>query len=304
LFYDETSGQTQQWLTWGGSSRTATATLKSPDLYWYGKLFSRGGPESLLPPWRPVGSNDFSGDGKPDLLWRDDTTGAMQVWVIDGSTVVSKIPITAQDGGDALAADPWSVVGTNDFNADGRTDILVHDTSTGTSQVWFMNGASITSRGTVQVEDGGEAFVGDPWHVVGTGDFDLDGYNDILWHDESTGELQVWLLGAPIDPFTHEPIFVFGGLWVSRRVTVDTLDAGTAYPTAPWRVAGTNDFNLDGKLDLVLHEDDTGETQIWSMVGTSIASRSTVTSRDPWGRTRLFQDSPALLGAPWRIVNH
>ncbi len=40
----------------------------------------------------------------------------------------------------------WSVVGTADFNGDGKGDILWQDTS-GNIAIWLMNGASILSTG-------------------------------------------------------------------------------------------------------------------------------------------------------------
>ena len=36
----------------------------------------------------------------------------------------------------------WSIVETGDFNGDGKSDILWHDTS-GNVAIWFMNGAQV-----------------------------------------------------------------------------------------------------------------------------------------------------------------
>jgi len=40
----------------------------------------------------------------------------------------------------------WSIVETGDFNGDGKSDILWHDTS-GNVAIWFMNSAQVTSAG-------------------------------------------------------------------------------------------------------------------------------------------------------------
>jgi hypothetical protein len=41
-------------------------------------------------------------------------------------------------------ATTWSVVETGDFNGDGKSDILWHDTS-GDAAIWFMNGTTVSS---------------------------------------------------------------------------------------------------------------------------------------------------------------
>ena len=54
---------------------------------------------------------------------------------MNGSAVTSS---TAAVGNIAMA---WSVVGTGDFNGDGKSDIVWRD-SGGNTSIWLMNGAS------------------------------------------------------------------------------------------------------------------------------------------------------------------
>jgi hypothetical protein len=42
----------------------------------------------------------------------------------------------------------WSIVETGDFNGDGKSDILWHDTS-GNVAIWFMNGTRVASAAGV-----------------------------------------------------------------------------------------------------------------------------------------------------------
>jgi FG-GAP-like repeat len=117
------------------------------------------GPEIAGPSWKAVGTGDFNKDGHSDILWQNSSTG--QVSISDmggtqGSTVIG--------GGDV--ADPGTncqVIGTGDFNSDGRSDIVLQDGTTGQVTIWEMGGPGGTS-----ISGGGP--VGNPgpsWHAVG-----------------------------------------------------------------------------------------------------------------------------------------
>ena len=68
--------------------------------------------------WRLVGLGDFDGDGKPDLVWRNQGTGADEIWLMNGLTRTSVVPIfSVPDVG-------WQIVGVGDFNGDGWPDLL------------------------------------------------------------------------------------------------------------------------------------------------------------------------------------
>jgi hypothetical protein len=55
----------------------------------------------------------------------------------------------------------WEIMGTGDFNSDGKTDILWRNKSTGQNVVWFMNGTTYSSYAELmQVTDTN-------WEIVG-----------------------------------------------------------------------------------------------------------------------------------------
>jgi hypothetical protein len=65
-----------------------------------------------------VGVADFNGDGKPDILWRNISTGENYLWYMNEATYLGTealYPMTDQN---------WKIVGTGDFNSDGKADIL------------------------------------------------------------------------------------------------------------------------------------------------------------------------------------
>ncbi len=118
---------------------------------------------------------------------------------------------------------PWSIVATDDMNADGKPDIIWHNAASGETQIWYMNTDRITRRATVYLENNtGPALAGMPWHIVGTGDFDRDGLTDILWHNEATGETLIWFMNWET---------------IKSRATVDALaDGGGAFVGVPWSI--------------------------------------------------------------------
>jgi probable HAF family extracellular repeat protein len=108
----------------------------------------RGFVLTALPP-----SGDLTGDGKPDVLWQDATTGDVYLWTMNGTT---------QTGGAFLARNmaPWKVVGTADLTGDGKPDLLWQDATSGDVYLWTMNGTTQTGGGYLAQGMG-------PWKVVG-----------------------------------------------------------------------------------------------------------------------------------------
>jgi len=91
---------------------------------------------------------------------------------------------------------------TSDFKNDGKSDILLQNTTSGEVEIWEMNGIKVIgsfSPGTPQAG----------WHAIGTGDFNGDGYSDVLLQNTS-GELWIWEMngtkviggGSPGNPGT------------------------------------------------------------------------------------------------------
>jgi hypothetical protein len=86
---------------------------------------------------------------------------------MNGHQLASRATVVAENGGPVAVGSPWRIAGTNDFDRDGKADILWHNRSTGETQMWFMNGRSIVRRATVDAaSDGGGALVGLPWSIM------------------------------------------------------------------------------------------------------------------------------------------
>jgi hypothetical protein len=189
--------------------------------------------------WHIVGTGDFNGDGKSDVLWLN-TNNTPAIWEMNGTSII---------GSAALPAPPpsWHIAGTGDFNGDGKSDILwINDNNT--PAIWEMNGTSIIGAAALPAPPSS-------WHIVGTGDFNGDGKSDILWQN-SSGTPAVWEMN---------------GTSIINSIALPS-------PGPAWQLEGTADFNGDGKSDLLFLDPSSGQVQIWLMNGTQVSSIQAPTS--------------------------
>jgi len=80
------------------------------------------------------------------------------------------------------------VVGTGDFNGDGKFDILLQNAATGQVWQWQMNGAAIAATNNV-------GSPGPSWHVAAVGDYNGDGMADVVLQN-GDGHVWQWLMNG------------------------------------------------------------------------------------------------------------
>ncbi len=117
---------------------------------------------SSPPPSNGGVDNDFDGDGKADIHWRNGSQN--QIWLMDGNTVTSQSNIDSLDTS-------WTAVGNGDFDGDGKADLLYRNGSQ--YQLWEMDGTTVINTSNISSLDGS-------WSIGGIGDFDGDGDDDIV----------------------------------------------------------------------------------------------------------------------------
>ena len=138
----------------------------------------------------------------------------------------------------------------NDFDGDGKTDILWRHSTTGQVYIWLMDGLAGKSQGSLgQVELG--------WQIVEVSDFNGDGKVDILWRHSTTGQVYIWFMD---------------GLASQGEGSLGQVELG-------WQIVKVGDFNGDGKVDILWRHSTTGQVYIWFMDG--LASQG----RAPWARS-------------------
>jgi len=140
-----------------------------------------------------------------------------------------------------------------DFNGDGIADLIWRNFSTGDNRLWFLSstGQLIASAAFPAVADLN-------WHIVGAGDFNGDGKQDIVWRNFATGADTVWLMN--------------GATFLSSLTLPSVTDLA-------WRIESVNDFNRDGKPDLLWRHYSSGFNVIWYMNGGTLLSSTNAGSQ-------------------------
>ena len=124
--------------------------------------------------WTMLGTGDFNGDGKDEILFRNGTN----FYTTDINSNFSSL------GG---FGDGWDVRAIGDFSGDGKDDLVLFHKDTG-SVVKLENGqtSSYTSLGQLDAND---------WFIVGAGDYNGDGKDDLLVRQYSSGMLGYYANG-------------------------------------------------------------------------------------------------------------
>jgi hypothetical protein len=173
-------------------------------------------------------SNEDRVGGDCALANLDCTTSSVMSYPLSGTTTLQ-----AWDARALQAVYPCTGTKSQDFNYDCKSDIVVRNSSTGDVVRWLVSGATVTNGAVAMTGVSG-------WVVVATGDFNGDGYADLVLQN-SSGDVKV-------------------GLTNGNSSTIST-------PGSAWVVLATGDFNGDGKSDIVLQNSSSGDVAVWLMNG-------------------------------------
>ncbi len=225
-----------------GSGGISVWDMNDESVLQYGPTFTSLAPSSG---WQPVAAPDVNGDGVPDLIWWNSSTGELSAWTLNAGAP----PTVASFGADfaTLSDTTWKPVAAGDVT--GTTWELVFENSvSGDISVWQMNGTTVTSYGGTL----GSVGAGTGWQCVGAPDLNGDGKSDLLFWNSQTGEVSSWSCNL-----------------ASNQVLSYNGDFTQVSDTS-WHLMGSEDTNGDGHPDLIWWNATTGVESRWLLNGTTV----------------------------------
>jgi len=176
----------------------------------------------------------------PSLLWIDTTTGDLVTWQVGKSLYGGESKITA------LSNSETRILATVDLNRDGKAELLVRDSITGSIELGDLTNKTYNRITLFPPLDSN-------WSYIGSGDADADGNPDLYWQNQTNGKTLIWKMN--------------GYQYVT---TLSPLEVGPNFPG--WRISKVADFNGDKKADFFWRNTETNATAVWIMDGAAIQS--------------------------------
>jgi len=173
--------------------------------------------------WAIEDVGDFDGNAVTDLVWRN-TAGSTVIWLMQADGAILS---QAFIGGDPT----WRVEASGDYNGDTRDDVVWRDSASGFNVMWLMDGTTATEE---QMIGGNLA-----WRLASTSadyDSNADGMTDLIWTSAA---------GASV---------------LHRMNGTSVLSAAVLSSNAHATLAGTGDFNGDGRHDLLWRNSSSGNS--------------------------------------------
>lgn len=211
-------------------------------------------PSSVDPEWKVTGTADFNADGESDILWQR-SDGRLNVWLMQNAQLLSEQPLMP-----GAVESGYRVSCVGDLNRDGQAD-LIWQHRDGRVAAWLMDG--LTRREGFLLTPGAIADV--DWQIAGCGDFNQDGWLDVIWRNQRDGRVSAWLMN--------------GATRVSGQVFASVADVG-------WTLGGVGDLDDDGWPDLFWHHSD-GRVSVWLMNGLTVRDGSLLSLTMPEPGWRL-----------------
>jgi hypothetical protein len=198
--------------------------------------------------WITIPTGNGTGVGPATFYTAVNTTGTTRT----GTISIAGKTVTITQPGVNLSA-------VSDMSGDVFSDLLVRNTVTGDIQALGVSNGIAAPLPSFQFSDGTPIWnVPVGYSLVGTGDLNGDGYADIVWQHQSTGNLYAWMM--------H-------GITIIATPALSIPSVGNM----GWQVRGVGDVNGDGRADLIFQNTADGSLAVWLMNGETVTSTMWIT---------------------------
>jgi hypothetical protein len=212
-------------------------------------------------------AGDFDSDGVSDMVLQSSKNGYLEITSMSTGESTLLVKCRERSNGTSrckavkMNGRNWMMVGNGDYDGDGVTDILFRKhrkgiQKTGPVTVFFMDGdrvretVKLSNERCKQRRNGStrckfvKTRVKKEWQIVGSGDYNGDGYSDVLLHHASENKFDLWTMKG-------------GGIHESEFLPDDFGNAA--------EVIASGDFDGDGMSDILWRDLESGETDIWGL---------------------------------------
>jgi hypothetical protein len=196
--------------------------------------------------WTVAANVDANNDGILDAVIRKNETGDTAIRILDANGNVVRVETLPR------TADPnWLLDTAVDVNNDQSVDLFWRNQNTGATLIWQLNSGKFVKVATL-----GAPRVAAGWRAVGGGDFNRDGFNDVVWFNDTTNKTSIWTM---------------------RGLNVRSLTMINSTPRADgWGLSAVRDVNDDGRPDLVWHNRITNTDFAWLMDNSTVVGSQKV----------------------------
>jgi hypothetical protein len=241
--------------------------------------------------WSVVAVADMNGDGSPDLVWQNASSGEVVVDYYGGTGGATMTGSAVLNSGAGTAGSV--VVAAADFDGNGTPDLVWQNQTTWQVTVNYYQGTTLIGAACLSC-----GINTANWQVVGAIDMNADGVPDLIYQNTQTSQVNVdyygsgggttfkgWNClncGAIVSGLAVRAVAKFGGSGEpdlvyqntgSNAVTVYYYGLGGAIlqgtacvscgiDTAGWQLVGTGDFDGNGVPDLVYQNTQTHQVNV------------------------------------------
>ncbi|MEI6206547.1 MAG: DUF1566 domain-containing protein [Desulfuromonadales bacterium] len=231
-----------------------------------------------------------SGQSVASITWRHQGDGKVYGMTTTGTTITGGAQFYQE------ANPAWTIVGQGDFDGDGIKDFVWWNSSTGQLYIMLMSSSTAVKSGAIVYTEPDSS-----WRIVATGDLNGDGKSDLIWWNNSTGQVYAMLLNGTAvagggliyaESNTNWKIVAaadFNGngtvelLWwnsstgqtaIGQTNGTNASNANLIWyePDTSWRIAGAGDLDGDGKADIIWHNRSTGQVYGMQTNGSSVTN--------------------------------